>query len=196
MLDEPSAEAAIQAYLERHPWCVARDLQLVPSIVITQFPLGADYRPDFVCFWRNSAGNFMRLIEIEPPALEIFTKSDEFSAAFNHGVQQLEDWNSWCARSSDLIERMLEPLTDEFTTEVPSFDRVELVLVAGRRSQLSTKNRQRRWRERLSRLPRNTVVRTYDGFVESLKTAAPLDHYIQCLRYSGQSYGLAHPDEA
>lgn len=192
LLDANPKEQVIQEYLENKPWLLTIRHQIQPPVVITQLPLGSDHRPDFAYFYRNSGGEVLVLVEIEPPSLEIFTGGADFTADFNHAEQQLQDWSSWAQRNSSTIERSLEPLTDEFTTEVPSFDRIELILVAGRRMQINTEKRRRRWKERLDRLPRDTVIRTYDGYIESMLTAAKPDYLIQCVRYGNQTYRLAH----
>jgi hypothetical protein len=188
LLDSSSEERPLQVFLEQHPWMLTCRYAAWPKIVITQLPLGVDHRPDFVFFWRNSAGNFVSLIEIEPPHLQLFNANDEFSASFNHAIQQLEDWSSWLRSNSGYVEHLLEPLTEEFSTGVPTFRYVDLLLIAGRRSQLSSVKRKRRWEERTNRAQRDTSIRTYDGFLEAVRSTYRPDHDTQCVRYSDQGY--------
>jgi hypothetical protein len=193
LLNASSEERPLQVFLEQHPWMLTIRENAWPPVVITQLPLGVDHRPDFVFFRRHSAGEFINLVEIEPPQLQIFNADDEFSAPFNHAIQQLEDWSSWLGSNAAYVEHLLEPLTEEFSTEVPTFRYITLYLVAGRRSQLSSVKRKRRWEERNNRAPRNTTIRTYDGFIESVVSAYQPDLDTTCVRYSNQGYTRVSP---
>ena len=190
LLDTSTEERSIQSFLEAHPWMLTRQTRVRPELVITQLPLGVDHRPDFVFFWGHSGGDFISLIEIEPPSLQIFTADDEFSAPFNHALQQLEDWSIWIKSNSDYVAHMLKPLTEGFATSVPTFDWVDLRLIAGRRSQINSTKRERRWEERVNRAQRDTGIRTYDGFIESVYTAHKPEFSMPCLRYANQSYTI------
>lgn len=186
------AERDVQVFLERHPWLLVHG-HIHASAVISQFPLGADHRSDFAYFVRMSGGDYLQLIEIESPRLEIFNENDGFSAAFNHALQQLEDWAGWVERNRESIEFCLEPLIiDGPFTAMPRFVRVRLLLIAGRRSQITNPRRKRRWEERVNRLPRTTEVRTFEGFIESLPLVW-FDHIadanaVRCVRYAQQAY--------
>src|SRR5215510_4908079 len=69
LLDKSSNEAEIQHFLEQKPWLLC----CVPDTpVLSQFPLGADYRCDFVFFSSSSFGDFIHLVEIESPGLQVF----------------------------------------------------------------------------------------------------------------------------
>ncbi len=193
IIDSNPEERKIQEFLEKNP-CLLVDMHIASNVVISQFPLGADHRCDFAFLGLKSSGNYLQLIEIESPRLELFNEKDEFSSAFNHSVQQLEDWDGWASKNRESIVYMLEPLMIEGTfTDIPNFVRVELRLVAGRRSQLSNARRKRRWEERINKLPRNTKIRTFEGFVESLPLGS-FEHMIgatdvTCVRYRKQGYG-------
>jgi len=92
-----------------------------------------------------------------------------------------------------MIEFTLVPLVENGSlTEIPSFTNTRLKLIASRRSQLSNVRRKRRWEGRINRLPGNTQVRTYDGFLESLPLGRFETHGgtmgISCVRYKQQGY--------
>lgn len=93
LIDSNVKEREIQPFLEKYPWLLTGTHPTYE--VISQFPLGSDFRCDFVYFFSWSSGNFIQMIEIESPQLEIFNTKDEFTQGFNHALQQLEDWSNW-----------------------------------------------------------------------------------------------------
>ncbi len=192
LIDETHLESKVQQFLEQYPWLLVSQT-LRDDFVISQLPLGADHKCDFAYFISQSNGEFLKLIEIESPTLTIFTENkDDFTAEMNHALQQLDDWSGWCDRNKGYIYSLIEPLVDEdYITGLPGFSRIEFLLIAGRRSQLSNTRRKRRWEERVNRAPRNTIIRTWDGFIESLPLArfgnASATRTV-CLRYGEQGY--------
>lgn len=192
LVDQRTHERELQAFLQKNPWLLVAE-QIDPPFLIAQFPLGPDHRCDFAYFFRYSSGEYLKLIEIESPRLEIFNRSDEFTDHFNHALQQLEDWSSWCQRNPSSIASLLEPLFEQgFVHSLPGVTRIRLLLLAGRRTQILNARRRRRWQERINRLPANTEVRTWDGFIESIPLAKHAFNNIQsdvrCLAYSKQRY--------
>jgi antiviral defense system Shedu protein SduA len=187
LLDSSSEERPLQVFLEQHPWMLTCNHDVWPPVVITQLPLGVDYRPDFVFLWHHSGGEFIALVEIEPPRLQIFNADDEFSAPFNHALQQLEDWSSWLRSNSTYVHHLLEPLR-EFAPGTPTFRYIDLHLIVGRRSHLNSVRRRHRWEERTNRAQRDTHIRTYDGFVQSIDSSCSNLFPIICVRYSDRGY--------
>ncbi len=190
LLETASRESELQTFLEKNPWLLLRS-EAIGNFVISQFPLGPDYRCDFAMFYQRSSGNVVQLVEIESPTLQIFNANDEFSQPFNHSIQQLEDWSGWFRRSKDHLESVLEPLFyDGYLDHIPHFDRLHLWLITGRRAQISNAVRKRRWKERVNNAPKPLEIRTWDGFISSL----PMARFeiggtdTACLRYSKQSY--------
>jgi len=194
LLDCAESESEVQRFIEQHPWLVVDGTEEVePAMVVSQFPLGADFRVDFAYITTNSGGHFINLVEIESPRLNIFNEADEFSASFNHAALQLQDWASWCLRNNPAVVQLLQPMFEaELNTSGPSFVRPRLHLFAGRRSQLSNQRRQRRWEERCEQLPRHTRVRTYDGLIDRWNyVREEITSWISplaCCRYSRESY--------
>lgn len=185
---ENVSEQIVQSYLERHPEILVANHTPNPRCVISQFPLGPDFRCDFAFYTYPSFGMMLHLTEIESPRLEPFTGGDEFSSQFNHAFQQLEDWSGWVKQNRDAIYHLVQPLvTAGYGPQAPHFDDVFLDLVIGRRRHLSNARRKRRWTERVARLPRLTSVRTWDGFIESRRDRRFSERY-PCLRYHEQAF--------
>jgi len=188
LLAAGSEESDLQRYLEQHPWLLLR-YPPDPPLVVSQLPLGPDYRADFAYFFWTSAGSYLQLIEIESPRLEIFNRDDHFSAKFNAALQQLEDWAIWSRRHPDSIAALFEPLCEQgLIKQVPLFSSLRLLLIAGRRSQISNTLRRRRWEERIARQSSHTEIRTLEGFIESIGLATGSHWKVPCVRYRKQSY--------
>jgi Domain of unknown function (DUF4263) len=65
-----------------------------PDGVTSEVPLGlgTEFRIDFLIQRPN--GSYL-LVEIENPQASLFTKGGNFSAAVNHALRQVEDWQEW-----------------------------------------------------------------------------------------------------
>src|SRR4051794_7200332 len=96
LIEVATTEAPIQEYLEKYPFLVSGSSRVKGKVVISQFPLGADFKADFAYVISNSGGTYLVLIEIERPDMRIFLDNDEFTQPYNHAFQQLQDWASWC----------------------------------------------------------------------------------------------------
>lgn len=193
LVKRSAPEGDLQAHIERHPWIITGTHHIDHGLVISKPPLGSDFVPDFAYFWYTSGGQFMQLVEIEGPALEVFTGGDEFTAQFGHAVQQLADWEDWCARNRDGILSLMEPLFEMgLITGLPTFTRVQTLLIAGRREFMQgNPRRKKRWEKKVGEVS-GRGIRTWEGFLESL----PMAYYesqsawqsIRCVRYREQGY--------
>lgn len=192
-------EEEVQKYIEMYPWLVTGACYPESNVVISKLPLGADHCTDFAFFWSQSGGNYIQLVEIESPRLEVFTREDDFGYDFNKAVQQLADWEDWCERRQDTIRGLIESLYEQdLICDVPSYSRTRMLLIAGRRSNIQANaRRKRRWEQKVNELSGSRVIRTWEGFVESL----PLAFYdsggawrdIHCVRYRKQGYSELVP---
>ena len=184
-LHEGLREHEIQALIEANPELLVHRVSLSPRLLITQLPLGADYKPDFAFMHSSSAAHYVELVEIEPPSLQMFTAGDEFSSAFHHARQQVSDWRSWCRRNRDQLAELLKPAWHP--REPPRDVDVRCRLYVGRREQLSNSRRTERWQEASRELPRSVTMRTLDGLLEDFASRlreGPLQgDAIPCVRY-------------
>ncbi|MBI4745120.1 MAG: DUF4263 domain-containing protein [Deltaproteobacteria bacterium] len=166
LLDSAESELEIQSFLEGNPYLLLDFLMSPKAKVITQFPLGSDFRPDFAFVHSNSGGNFLELMELEHPNHNIFNCDGSFSQQFNHALQQVQDWIAWCRAHQEATLRQIKPLIRYLKSENLY---VNALLVMGRRRELSNRQRQERFEARLHHLPRGIQFRTYDGFAERLE---------------------------
>src|SRR5688500_2828830 len=76
-----------QAFLERYPQLLPglNDLHNGPlhDIIVTKFPLGAEFKTDFAFISRHSMALQFTFIELESPAKRIFNNDGSFSQGFS-----------------------------------------------------------------------------------------------------------------
>lgn len=160
-------ERQVQAFLEANPHLFSSVGISHRATVIRQFPLGADFRPDFALVHANSGGTHFEFIELENPRWPLFNADDSFSQHCNHALQQLFDWLDWSkAHRYQLIE-----MSNSLVEFVKS-DKIYIfcTLVMGHRRELSNRRRQERFESRQH--PGEYRIRTYDGFAEAIEGSA------------------------
>lgn len=189
LLETADSEQEVQSFLERSPHLLLDFFMPSKAPVITQFPLGPDFRADFAFVHSNSGGNYLDLMELENPKALIFNQDGSFSQQFNHALQQVQDWIAYCQNHKDILLRQIRPLIKYLKSDnlYPTG-----ILVMGRREELSNRQRQERYEARLQQLPRGIQFRTYDGFIERLESSKQWSKYstesIRCVRYRKQQY--------
>lgn len=166
LLDKSRKETEIQSFLEEYPFLLTSGYFPAGGIVISQLPLGADFRVDFAYLLVLNGGDFLHLVEIERPDIEMFTRKDEFTQEFNHAVQQIHDWAQWCVENREYLTNVLAQLLDGNRSWFHPYPR--LTLVAGRRSQLSNDKRKRRFAAKANSLSREMKLSTYDDFMDGM----------------------------
>ena len=188
LIHSAKTEAPMQAFLEKHPFLLTGFLRPAAGVVISQFPMGADFKADFAYVTTSFTGpTYLHLIEIERPNMRLFVCGDTFSQGFNHAYQQLEDWSSWCRANHSSIAHILDPLLYIRKNFAP-----RCRLIAGRRASASNIKRHRRLIARAEQAPGYFEVSTWDGFVEHLDEfpSLRLDQVtaIKCVKYKDQGY--------
>lgn len=189
VLEVADSEHDVQSFLEHHPDLLLDFLMPSKATVITQFPLGPDFRSDFAFVHNDSGGNYLDLMELESPKSRIFNQDGSFSQQFNHALQQVQDWLAYCQNHKEMLLRQIRPLIKYLKSDnLYAMGR----LVMGRREELTNRQRQERFEARLHQLPRGILFRTYDGFIERVEASAQWSKYraasIRCLRYNGQQF--------
>ena len=190
LVNTSQTEAPIQTFLEKNPFLVIGANDATLNMLISQFPLGSEFRADFAFVNYNSGGTYLHLIEIERPTLHIFVETDEFSQPFNHAVQQLQDWMLWCEMNQTYLQNVLEPLL-QFGSSGNHLTPI-CKLIAGRRAELTNVKRKRRYSAKVNKSPRGVEISTYDRFLSSLPIGAFLDaseaEYTKCVTYKDQGF--------
>jgi hypothetical protein len=74
------------------------------ALVLSKFPLGSSYIPDFVVFFWDSNIFRVALIELEPVNDPVVTRAGVGSARLSSAVKQVADWKRWLEHGgSDLV---------------------------------------------------------------------------------------------
>lgn len=189
LLDEADNEREVQLFLEQHPFLLTLGYRPEGNYVISQLPLGADFRADFAFVISLNSGTFVHLVEIESPTLNIFTSAGDFSAAYNHAFQQIQDWTQWCQSNRDyLFNTISDALGERPFWEVPI---PQFRLIAGRRSELKERKRKERFVAKANSLNRNIGLSTYEDLIDSCSLAVYgcLEYVktdIKCVAYRAQ----------
>ena len=86
-------ERPVCAWLKEHPLVLARGVCVEghPSVV-AEFPLGNDYRADFVALGPFSGGFDIHFCELEPPDSRLFTKDGKPASRLNGAMAQISEW--------------------------------------------------------------------------------------------------------
>lgn len=163
-------------------------------IVVTQLPLGAEFRADFAYFERLNQGDMVYLIEIEQPDMAIFNANDEFSQAYNHAIQQITDWTEWCGCNRQYLIKLTATIFGSTRRYSSDYLVLKTTLIAGNRNQISNERRKRRFVARASSLDRTMTLRTYYDFLDHIYITSHTPD-VRCLRYNNQTYSPIKPDD-
>ena len=127
ILDHSKGERELCRFLKYNPFVLTTSLSYLgrPRRVIAEFPLGNDYKADFVVLAPYSGAFEIRLIEIEPPESKIFNKDGTLARRANKALEQVNSWRTYIeknkqqflrdiekyAQTKDLIQSHSEPIT-------------------------------------------------------------------------------------
>jgi hypothetical protein len=127
ILDTEDGERALCRFIKENPFVLRESLQFMghPTRVIEEFPMGSDFRADFVVLAPFSGAFEIKLIEIEPPKCPIFNKNGSLAQRANKALEQVNSWNTYIkknqkqflrdieryAQEKDLIRAHSEPMT-------------------------------------------------------------------------------------
>jgi ppGpp synthetase/RelA/SpoT-type nucleotidyltranferase len=142
----------VHPYIAKHPFLLFPN----PDALFSERPLGlgTQYRMDFVI--RRPDASYL-LVELENPRHRLFTIAGDFTAEVNHGLRQVEDWQSW-------IEEHLPTVQSEY----PSMVSPEALVVIGRSKELSTDSKRRLERRNINMRGR-IKLRTYDDLLQEAR---------------------------
>lgn len=190
------SEAQMQYFLEANPILIPGlyDLHNGPKgdVVVSKLRLADEYVTDFAFISENSAHCLITLIEIESPRIQIFRKSDGlFTAEFSRALQQLRDWDQWCAQHPGHLKDVFRRV---FHRSAFKYQRIMIrcVLLAGRRAQVERgAKRQERWAGVNS--DPSVVVMTYDRILDHLSVNPRLLQRLRCVPQS-QVSSVVHGD--
>lgn len=108
IIHHSAGEGDAQRYFEKYPEVLAETLfSGSMSRVVSQFRMGDEYVPDFVLAQGFSGGWLIKLVELEPPDVPIFTKAGVPADRYRQAMKQVEDWKRYIDRNKRyFLERL------------------------------------------------------------------------------------------
>ena len=144
------------------------------GIIISQFPLSADYKVDFAFVSVDSMRLQFTLVEIEDPDKTIFNEDYSFSQPFNHALQQIRDYKRWAENNKDTLLTMFADLFQGYNVH-NDIKAVQSYLVCGRRRLVDSPQKAReRWSSLQVASKDDVGVMTYDRLMAEI-AIMPMD---------------------
>lgn len=146
LVSQELEEESYQRFLELHPAL----LDPLAAQVIPKTKLGIEFVTDFVI--RRHDNKYL-LVEIERPQDMIFTKSNDFTSRFTHGLGQVLDFQQWIDTHAEYAR-----------SHLPSISSPAGLLLIGRTAELNNWQKQK-----LHRFTVNSMaleILTFDGLAQ------------------------------
>jgi len=114
------------------------------AYIFPEFPLGNTYKADYLLVGKSSGGYEFVFVELESAQGCVTTKDGELGSVFRKGYNQIIAWNEWIEANFHFLSESFSKLkksTERLDEEFLKFDksRIHYCLVAGRRSDFSSK---------------------------------------------------------
>lgn len=113
--------------------------------VFREFPIGTQYRADFVISGKNSFGYHFLFVEFEGAYGSIINNNGDFGTTIRKGISQVEDWESFIVKNFAHLKPIFDSkknnsrqLPDEFYEYDPV--KISHCVVAGRRNDFCAKS--------------------------------------------------------
>lgn len=147
--------------------------------VFPEFPLGTNYKVDYLVLGNNSEGYHLMFVEFENPYDNITTKDGEFGVTLRKGLSQITDWQYWLEKNFSHLKSVFEKSKSDhyrLPDELFEYDstRITLALVGGRRDDFSTKTYLLR-RKHLQK--DRTVILHYDNIINLAQSMIDSDGF-------------------
>lgn len=109
ILDDSTGERKLCAFLKKHPWILLHSMTTIgdASGLIAEFPLGNQFKVDFLILAPFSGAFELRLIEIEPPDAKIFNNDGTLAKRANKALEQINSWQQHIKKNRDSFLRDL-----------------------------------------------------------------------------------------
>lgn len=101
ILDTSKGERELLNFIKENPFVLTQSLSYLgnPTRVIAEFPLGTEYKADFVVVAPFSGAIEVRLIEIEPPSAPIFNANGTLAQRGNKALEQVNSWKTYISKN-------------------------------------------------------------------------------------------------
>jgi ppGpp synthetase/RelA/SpoT-type nucleotidyltranferase len=151
--DDVHEKRDVHRFVDRHQFLLFAN----PDAFFSEPPigLGTEYRIDFLI--RRPDATYL-LVELENPRHAITTANGDFSAAVNHALCQVEDWQEWIEDNLPTVQR-----------RYPDMAAPEGIVVVGRTDSESPHQARRIRRRNINNRGRLTI-RTYDDLLADARS--------------------------
>ena len=110
LLDSGETEGELCKFLKTNPWVLMLALRHFghPTRLIPEFPLGTEFRADFLIVAPFSGAIELRFIEIEPPKEKIFNNDGTLAKRANKALEQVNSWRTYFKKNRPQVLRDLQ----------------------------------------------------------------------------------------
>ena len=149
------------------------------AFLFTEFPLGNQYKADYLLVGLNSEGYHFVFVEFESPAGLVTKKDGFFGEVIRKGVEQVNSWEMWLDENfsylRDYFERRISH-RNQLPRDFYVYDktRINFLVIAGQRSNYTEKTY--RLRRKLYQ-DQNVTLLHYGNIIESSKYVIGLPGY-------------------
>lgn len=177
LLDEDLPEQAYQRHIEQHTELVPREFVQNHGVhfdlVFRKLPFGTNYKSDFFYLSKSSDDWNCVFIELERPQAKFFKpKSNELTAEFLAGLNQIDTWRAWFLNAANRQFFLDSTLADVRKPLGNNPAYMKYVLVMGRRSEYAGNDTRRQLVK--AKEADDFKIITYDSLMEDLKRKYPL----------------------
>ncbi|MCH8968381.1 MAG: DUF4263 domain-containing protein [Planctomycetes bacterium] len=110
LIDDPSStERDVHRFLKRYPMLMVRLFNVSWNyyLCIPEFPLGNDYRADFLVLSADSGCWHAVFVELEGPNDVIYLKDGTPSKKLRGAQKQVEDWDKFCSNRAEEVKQQI-----------------------------------------------------------------------------------------
>lgn len=100
-VDFADEEKPVQNFLTDHPWMLTVEEGNQCRWVIPKKSLGGKFIPDFLVGRLDSTGLKWKLVELQSPKAQLFTKKDRPADQLREGIEQVLRWRRWLGKNRD-----------------------------------------------------------------------------------------------
>lgn len=107
ILDNPtSTETDAMRFIKRYPYLMIQMFNVSWNYyaVFPEFPLGTDYRADFLIVSADSCGWHAVFVELEGPNDQIYIKDGSAAQKLRQAQKQVEDWKKYVRTNSNVVK--------------------------------------------------------------------------------------------
>ena len=147
------------------------------AALFKEFPLGTDYRADYLLAGKGSGGWQFIYVEFESPYGSVIKKDGNYGSVIHNGLNQVDDWEHFLGENYFPVTAEFEKRTNrELPKEFINYDstRMHYVVVAGRREDFQ--GEKPRYQQRKSSGNNKRIIH-YDNLLDRSKELVERNTY-------------------